>query len=218
MEVVVISSPDRYKSEVEVVIELFKLGLQTFHVRKPKFSIRKLKGYLSLFPSEYHDRIVIHSHHLLAKKFSLKGVHLTRKHKKKTIKTWLSLKYLTFFNPELFITSSCHNLYNLLEHEYPYNYVFLSPVFDSISKEGHRSGYSETEIKNVLKKTKYRVYALGGVDESKIEKIEELSFNGVALLGALWNTEDCPVELFKSILKRKNHQSDIKINPIRIQI
>lgn len=220
MQLVVISSPDRYKSEVETVVELFKLGLETFHVRKPKFSVRKMKAYLSSFPPEYFDRIIIHSHHILAKKFNLKGIHITRSHKKRRLKTWIILKYLTYFNKDIFLTSSCHGIQNLSEYDYDYNYLFLSPVFDSISKDGHYASFSEDQIKFALKRTKHKVFALGGVDADHVAKVEELGFQGMALLGALWNTDSDPLEVYKEVLQKKEHRgsSVVKINPLKLRI
>ena len=39
---------------------------------------------------------------------------------------------------------------------------------------------------------------MGGIDEDKIETAKELGFSGVALLGAIWQSEQ-PVEKFKRI-------------------
>jgi thiamine-phosphate pyrophosphorylase len=39
---------------------------------------------------------------------------------------------------------------------------------------------------------------LGGVDESKFEELHDLGFEGVALLGAVWNAGQEPLNVYLS--------------------
>jgi hypothetical protein len=82
------------------------------------------------------------------------------------------------------------------------SYAFLSPIFDSISKRGYKSKFSQELTRNELVKISEisgkQVIALGGIDEDKIEICRTLGFSGVAILGAIWNSEN-PVEKFKRI-------------------
>ena len=48
MIVSVITSPDKFTSEISVVIALFKSGLPVLHLRKSKFSTKKLEDYGSI--------------------------------------------------------------------------------------------------------------------------------------------------------------------------
>ncbi|GHV12504.1 thiamine phosphate synthase [Fibrobacterales bacterium] len=81
--------------------------------------------------------------------------------------------------------------------------ILLSPVFDSISKEGYKSKFSREELKNgiadwrKLNKTT-KIYALGGVDDENIKELPELGFDGAAILGAVWNYAD-PLGAFSKI-------------------
>ena len=76
MKLIVFSSHSNFRSEPKQVVRMFEHGLETLHLRKPDFSSKNLVEYLELIPSEYHDRIVIHSHHKLAKKIQFKGSSL----------------------------------------------------------------------------------------------------------------------------------------------
>lgn len=83
--------------------------------------------------------------------------------------------------------------------------VFLSPVFDSISKQGYKSEFSEqmnkfTQLKpELMAEIKGRnIVALGGIDTDKIELARKVGFKGVASLGAIWSSKD-PVEKFISM-------------------
>ena len=43
MQLVVFSSPDKFISEIPIANNLFKNGLEVFHLKKPNFSRTKLK-------------------------------------------------------------------------------------------------------------------------------------------------------------------------------
>ena len=45
MQIIVISSKDKSKSEIPQVIKLFIAGLEVFHLRKPKFSLKRMEDY-----------------------------------------------------------------------------------------------------------------------------------------------------------------------------
>ena len=63
MIVSVITSPDKFTSEIPVVISLFKSGLPVLHLRKSKFSTKKLKEYIELiqYKNEERKQIILHS-------------------------------------------------------------------------------------------------------------------------------------------------------------
>lgn len=89
-----------------------------------------------------------------------------------------------------------HSLEELQNHKAKFEYAFLSPIFDSISKEGYKSNFDLQEVKEKIKDKK--IIALGGIDESKIETCLELGFAGVAFCGAIWKSEN-PVKKFKRL-------------------
>ncbi|MBA2422425.1 MAG: thiamine phosphate synthase [Chitinophagales bacterium] len=199
MKIIVISNPEEIEGEMNIVHELFKAGLQRFHLRKPKYSTGALRRVIQNINPEYYNRIIIHSHHELSIAYKLAGVHITGHHRrKKYLKHWLLLKYIKLRRPEIDITCGFHTIGALNRKSTDFSYVFLSPVFDSISKIGYKSTFNEDSLKFALKRTSYKVVALGGVDEANIEKARQLGFYGVALLGSIWKAKD-PVEKFKRI-------------------
>lgn len=99
-----------------------------------------------------------------------------------------------------------HSLKELEDCKEKYDYAFLSPIFDSISKSGYKSKFDLSEIKGFLKSRSENIIALGGIDEDKIEIIKDLGFQGIALLGSIWHSE-YPVEKFKQI-KVKWHKKE----------
>ena len=66
------------------------------------------------------------------------------------------------------------------------DYMFLSPVFDSISKRGYSSHFSLEDIKSNSGIVKDRVFALGGVSADNIGLLPDAGFGGAAVLGFLW--------------------------------
>jgi thiamine-phosphate pyrophosphorylase len=199
MKLIVISSSKNIENETKIVTELFEAGLETFHLRKNEMSTRAMKNYLSQIPSHFHNRIFIHSHFKLLLNFDLKGIHLTSKHKKNKWKTYLLVRLIQLKKPSLQITTSFKTLGELYQpkHDYNYDYVFLSPVFDSyISK--FQSNFSEYSLKVALSKTPFKVIARGGITPSIKTKAKEIGFYGVAFYSWLWNTKN-QVEEFEKI-------------------
>jgi hypothetical protein len=107
-----------------------------------------------------------------------------------------------------------HSLKELKEYKGKYEYAFLSPIFDSISKKDYKSKFSDRlynfllfdpELIHTI--TGKNIIALGGIDEDKIALVRRAGFSGVAVLGAIWNSKN-PVEKFKRI-KAKCQKKDL---------
>lgn len=219
MRIIVISSPSRREGEISDIIALFESGLEYFHLRKPKMGMKEYEEFLINIPSKYHHRIVIHSYFNLAQKYNVKGIHLTSKHKKQAFKTWLRVKWLKFKKPHLTVSTSMHSLSKIKTHK-DFEYVFLSPIFDSLSKKGHISQFDLNHLKNLFR-DKDNIIALGGVDASKYEEIKNAGFGGLALLGAVWENEKRPHEVFteiKDVVEGRFHAPKLDIQKVKIKI
>lgn len=176
---VVITPEKNHSKEIEIITSLFECGLKLLHVRKPNFTEDELRTYLQKTPKNFYKKIVIHSHYKLAKEFDLKGIHLTEKERKsKRINSTLKI-----------ISTSFHSTTEILKNRRKYEYVFLSPVFDSISKQGYKSNFSLEELKFFLKRKK-NIIALGGINAENIESVKQKGFAGAAILGSIWETKN----------------------------
>ncbi len=189
-KLIVITPPQSVKNESEELVGLFKAGLQILHIRKPSFSKVELRNYLLKIPSKYHPKLVIHSHYPLLKEFKLKGIHLTEKTRKKKLP-------LNFKRKEHSLSASFHSITDVKRSKRKFDYVFLSPVFDSISKKGYRSKFSEEQLKKLLKEFK-NVIALGGTDPATLRSLQKLNFSGAATLGSIWESKDA-VKAYKNL-------------------
>ena len=84
-------------------------------------------------------------------------------------------------------TRSCHSFDEVVRYKHECDYLFLSPIFDSISKSGYHSNFSHDELLEASKSgvIDNRVIALGGVTFDKLPYLKSLHFGGVAMMGAL---------------------------------
>lgn len=185
--IILISNPTPVKDEYEIIHQIFSKGLDIFHLRKKEYPEDELRAFIENIPEKYRGRIVLHSHYHLAAEHGLKGIHVPPTFKGKAQGGTLSV---SFHSPE-----------EILKSELPFDYGFLSPVFDSISKEGYQSKFNAGELKLFLKNTKAKIIALGGIDEDKIGSVKDMGFSGIALLGAIWQNEH-PADKFKRIKER----------------
>ncbi len=153
MKLIVITTPQFFEGEAAAVTSLFQNGLEILHLRKPGASAEEMEYFLRQLPMEYMPRIVTHEQFQLASVFGLKGIHLNGR------------------NPQIpfgykgHISCSCHSLEEVLKHKSDCNYVFLSPIYDSISKEGYSSAYSCDTLKKAQQAgiIDSNVMALGGI-------------------------------------------------------
>jgi thiamine-phosphate pyrophosphorylase len=187
MKFIVISNPTELINEQEILCSLFEAGLEYYHLRKPEFEINEMEFFLKMIPEKYYERIVLHSHHELTKKYNLKGCHNSPLER--------GLRGVSKH-----VSTSFHSLKELKDCKEKYAYVFLSPIFDSISKQNYRSGFNKEELKEFLKNNNTEIIALGGVDENTIQDAIEMGFDGVAVLGAIWLSKD-PLKKFVALQK-----------------
>jgi hydroxymethylpyrimidine kinase/thiamin-phosphate pyrophosphorylase len=182
MKWITITSPEFLSGEAIFIDKLFSQGLDLLHLRKPEASLEAYKRLLLQIPKHWYSRIVLHEHFALAEKFGLHGIHLNRRCSQV---------------PDSFrgsISCSCHTLEEVKKQKASKDYVFLSPIFDSISKVGYHAAFSPTLLKqaaieNVIDE---KVIALGGITANNIPLVKEWHFGGVALLGDIWKRMSDP--------------------------
>jgi thiamine-phosphate pyrophosphorylase len=88
------------------------------------------------------------------------------------------------------ISSSFHELEELINCDFEFDYHLLSPVFSSISKVGYEGrGFDVNHIDK-------RIIGMGGVKTKNVDAFTKLGFKGVATLGGVWNSS-APLSDFK---------------------
>ncbi len=183
MELIVLSSEKLIHDEAFVLNQLFHHGLNTLHLRKNSCSLEEYKGLIEKINKEYHARIVVHDHHELCEVYALKGIHLKESYRKNLAAALAN--YLIGFTENGFTTStSFHQPEDIKKYCSDFNYAFLSPVFDSITKKGYRGRGFDVHDMN------HNVVALGGVDHTLIQAVSNMGYCGVGVLGGIWNNDD----------------------------
>ena len=202
MKLIIISPSERKDSEIPYLLNMFEQGLPTYHLRKTKFSTKELKNFIAEIPEKYHKRIIIHTHHELVLKFNLKGVYISRSHKKRKYRTWLRMQWFKFRKRKLHLSATFRSIEDILDYTSKYDYVLLSPVFDSLSGN-FQSGFSEHSLLHAMKNSKYKVVARGGVTADNVHKAHQLGFYGVAFHSSIWKAKN-PLEEFKKVKEKFN--------------
>ena len=179
MKIIAITTPRVTDDDPLIIRRLFDRGIDTIHLRKPESSIDECRKLLTELTAEQCSKIVIHDYPELYFEFSLQGIHTNR-----NVTTL----------PDGYCGSrsrSCHTLEEVAQHKHDYDYLFLSPIFDSISKMGYKSRFCHNELLEAsyagIIDTK--VIALGGITPDKISYLKALNFGGVAMMGAIYNLE-----------------------------
>ncbi len=176
MKIIAITTPKVTDEDVIIIKQLIESGIDTIHLRKPDSGIHECRKLLRELTKEQRTKIVIHDYPELYEEFSLKGIHIN-KNVAKLPKDYKGSK-----------TRSCHSIEEIKEYKDDYDYLFLSPIFDSITKAGYKSRFSEDELSKASAEgiIDEKVIALGGVTFDKIPYLKELKFGGVAMIGAIY--------------------------------
>jgi thiamine-phosphate pyrophosphorylase len=196
MQLIVISPPDEFLDEPCVATRILQQSQVLFHLRKPGYSREKLVAYLDRIPGGLHNRIVVHGHPDLVDRFALKGVHFTESQRRQD---WRAIPAIRRQRPACSISSSFHRIGDIMQDAFAFDYIFLSPVFDSISKQGYTAAFDDGALKRFLSGTGHKIVALGGVDGRRIAAVAAMGFWGAAVLGAVWSG-GCPEKAVQQIL------------------
>ena len=173
--IIVITLPYFIEREAERIVQRLA-NVDLIHLRKPESTSDEMERLICDIPAEYYSRLVLHDHHHLAVKYGLYGVHLNSRNPLPP-KDWKGS-----------ISRSCHSLEEIKEWKDRYNYLSLSPIYDSISKQGYLSAFSREQIEKAVAEgiIDNKVLALGGVTFDKVEEVERLGFGGAMILGDAW--------------------------------
>jgi thiamine-phosphate pyrophosphorylase len=187
MRLIILSPPDDYPDEPAVACRIIQLSSATFHLRKPGHTRERLVDYLEQIPAEHHRRIMVHGHPHLLDRFGLKGIHFTEKERTGNLRV---IRRLGQVRPGCRFSSAFHRISDIPIYDGLFDYIVISPVFDSISKPGYRAAFDHAELKRFLSRTEHTVFALGGLNAQRVATAASLGFRGIAVLGAIW---DAPV-------------------------
>lgn len=187
---IVLSHSDFRSGETKIVNTLFLAGLELFHIRKYGASEESLLKWVNEIAPEYRSRLVLHHNHEWGRSIGLQRFHYSERDRL----TWKTQNW-SGADSSFTYSTSVHSLEEYNELPDHFSYSFLSPVFDSISKTDYRAVKFDLG-ERMDKKT--ALIGLGGIQADNVKQVSEMGFDGAALLGAIWNSEN-PVESFERI-------------------
>ncbi len=173
--VIVITLPEFIADEAMKIEKLLAGGIDYVHIRKPGSSSEQMERLLTEISPAFRRKLKLHDHFDLAEKYDVAGVQLNSRNPE-------------FETTTLTLSKSCHSLEEVEKEYNNKEYVTLSPIYDSISKEGYHSKFDIEKIKrNIANKN---VIAIGGVTPKKLPELKNAGFRGAAMLGCVWNDID----------------------------
>lgn len=173
MRTIVITPERPIVDEAHLIGMILNDGIDHVHLRHPSTSIEEMARIIETISPRLYARLSLHDHHPLAIHYGLGGIHLNNRN------TTPPAGFRGL------VSRSCHSIEEIAMHDSE-DYLFLSPIYDSISKIGYRSAFDHAGLADVREVLAQRVVALGGVTPERLPELAAMGFAGAALLGYVW--------------------------------
>ncbi len=197
MMIIVITPETTIAYEANWANQLLHEGLDCLHVRKPLFNEEAMRRYIGQLDPNFYPKMVVHGYPTLVAEYGLRGVHLRKE----------QLNTEEIQGCKAVVSCSAHSLHELRELDMPFREIFISPLYDSLSKKGYTAKPNLLTLGKLERKSKWM--ALGGIQQDNIRQVKQHGFDGAALLGYIWQHTD-PLKQFITVqdsLKGTNESS-----------
>lgn len=186
----VITKPGFFPGEADLLAALLDAGVERLHIRKPGASHMEVGALLEqLLCGESAARIVLHGFRKLALHYGIRQVHgpwedggVEGLALSSSLHSWEAVKGIPAGKLE---------------------YVFISPLFDSVSKAGYRGRPELLQCPMGLRPCRY--IGLGGVNEGNIGELLSHGWDGAAVLGWIWERPEEAVSRYHTLKKIITH-------------
>ena len=180
MKLILLTTPDFFVQENTIINALFSEGLDMLHILKPGGEPIYCERLLKLIDKQWYKKIVTHEHFYLKSEYKLQGIHLSQRNPTP---------------PEKYrghVSCSCYSLEDVERRKPKCDYVFLSQIFQGITRPDLSSSFSESDLLNAKKQgvIDSKVMAFGGISIDTIDKVREYGFGGVVVYGDIWKRFD----------------------------
>lgn len=192
--VVVLSPTGSVRGETKIVCELFEKGLQVYHLRKPRWSIDRVQSWIKSIPKVYRSRIVLHQFPELVEKFALGGFHI---HADDSVPSCVPVEKLS---------AQCQHFSDLKKCGNKFRCLMLGPVFPKKDRDITVPARTEQEYAAIVAYYRQnggacKIFAFGGVEADNVRRCKKMGFDGVAVVGAIWESAD-EVAAFKKLCRK----------------
>ena len=177
---IVITEPLFSDGEAKAIERMLTTGALRVHIRKPHSTAAEIAALVGDIDPSLRPRLSLHDHTGLAAELGVGGVHLNSR----CPSVPAGFKGL--------VSRSCHSIDELAANRDGADYLFLSPIADSISKPGYSAAFTTEKLTEAASQgiIDGKVYALGGMSPATWGYARAIGFGGVALLGAAWQPVD----------------------------
>lgn len=179
---ILLSYPTEVYQEIDVAKSFLKIESNIFHLRRYDSSEDEVVQFLNAFTETERKQMVLNHHHFLASEFGVNRLHFSEKDRIEIGDEKLEKLHSLGF----ILSTSVHTVEDFEKLNSVFDYAFLSPVFDSISKENYKAvSFDLLDVRKDIK-----LIALGGITVENYNEALNLGFDGVAFLGGVWNQEN----------------------------
>lgn len=175
MRLIVITPEIPVTAEAEAIMTMLDRGVERVHLRHPRLSASDVAAIIGKIDAQYRYRLSLNDFHELAPRYGC-GIHLNGRNP---------------LAPEGFdgiVSRSCHSVAEASAAAPMTDYRFISPVFNSISKQGYTAAFTPGELRRAFADglLDSDTFALGGVSADTMALLRDTGFTGAAVLGAAW--------------------------------
>lgn len=188
--IIVLTPEQTVSNEHEILRQLFEAGLERFHVRKYWLSDTGMRQYLDAIDPAFHQYLVLHTHYHLAKTYGIGRLHFREEDR-------LAEQHMDYKN-EYSLSTSVHDIAAFNQLDATWQYAFLSPMYQSISKQGYGTDFTVLSTLSQRNNKHCQLIGLGGIGIDNFSEVVKGGANGIALLGSIWQAPD-PVAAYKTI-------------------
>lgn len=193
--VAVLSPTGSIRNEIKIVCELFEKGLQTYHLRKPRWTLERVQSWVKSLPKIYRSRIILHQFPELVNKFDLGGFHI---HADDALPEGI---------PAEKISVQCQHYADLEKCGNRFRCLMLGPIFPKKDRDITIPARTEQEYAAIVsyrrqKGQTAKIFAFGGIEAGNVKRCKKMGFDGIAVVGAVWDGETDPVPAFKKLCRK----------------
>lgn len=186
---IVITPPTLTHHDLKSINRLFRSGLRWLHLRLPQGSESDYICALNGIAPEYRSRVILCGQRHLARMYGVGGLYFSYRELNEghlPISPYQGSSYSI-------IAVGAHSLEELRSLRFVPSYALLSPLYDSISKEGYKANQALMSIGHELQQLPYPVLAMGGITPTVRTTCLRNGYAGIATIGAVWQS-GTPIE------------------------
>lgn len=171
----------------QVIAEAGRAGITAVQFREKDLSLREqleLASEIRVVAKQHHMRFFVNDRTDLCLALDAEGVHLPSSGLPVTVAREI-------LGGSKLIGVSCHSLEEVQRAEWEgADFAVLGPVYDTPSKRAYGLPLGIDLFEKVRRSTAIPLFAIGGVDRSKLKEVLDAGADGVAVISAILSSPD----------------------------